>query len=385
MLVTIVIPTYERAGFVETAIESVLRQDHPEIELIVLDDGSTDETPEVLARIAERTDPQRFRWSRHDNVGQAETINRGFAEARGELLGYLSSDDYLLPGAISRLVQAAEQCPDAEVVYPWCQVVDGADRVRDTLEYVEHTLLDAVRWGACLVGSGALVRRSYYERVGGWDVSYGLSPDFEWWLRGGDVRFACVPEPLAVWRSHDGSLTTTTDAVRKMHELLRMLDELYARPDLPADVLAARNQAYASILIMSGAALQRPDDEDPRFAVYDRVAHLWSTDAREGQADAVRWLSEQARRFEHQVKVTEVMSEERYRTAKALESVVADREARIAELEAEVEALRAIPRPEPPPAPPAVRPAWLRAGRRLTPPRLRHHVGVVVHRLRSGL
>lgn len=385
MLVTIVIPTYDRAGFVETAIESVLQQDHPEVELIVLDDGSTDETPEVLARIAERADPERFRWSRHDNVGQAETINRGLAAARGELLGYLSSDDYLLPGALSRLVAAAERHPDAEVVYPWCHVVDEADRITDTLEYVEHTLVDALRWGSCLIGSGALVRRRFHERLGGWDASYRTCPDFEWWLRAGDTRFVCVPEPLAVWRGHAGSLSTAADVREKTGELLRMLDELFARDDLPAEAHAVRDEAYASTLIAAGTSLLGPDDEDPRFGVYDRVAHRWSTLQRESDEQVIPWMSEQLRRFEHQVQVTEVMSEERYQRAQALEGVVFDARQRIAELESELKALRmaaAATAPEPPPPP--RRPFWLRVGRRLTPPRLRHRIGVLVHRLRSA-
>ncbi len=384
MLVTIIIPTYQRAGFVETAIESVLQQDHPEIELIVLDDGSTDETPELLARIAERADPERFRWARHDNVGQAETINRGLAEARGELLGYLSSDDYLLPGAISRLVAAAEQHPEAEVVYPWCHVVDEADRITDTLEYVEHTFVDAVRWGACLIGSGALVRRRFHERIGGWDASYRTCPDFEWWLRAGDVRFVCVREPLAVWRGHEGSLSTTADVREKLGEHLRLLDGLFARDGLPAEVQAVRDEAYASVMIMCGMDLQGLDGDERRFVVYDQIGHRWSTVMREDSEQAIPWLTEQLRRVQHQLQVTEVMSEERYRRAQALEGVVADGRARIAQLEAELEALRAVPAPPPPPAPPPSRPLWLRAGRRLTPRRLRHRVGVAVHRLRSG-
>ncbi len=105
-LVSVVVPTYERAGFVETAVVSLLEQDYPALEVLAIDDGSRDETSVVLARIAERFAPDRFRWWQQENAGQAMTINRGLDQARGELLGYLSSDDYLLPGAISRLVEA---------------------------------------------------------------------------------------------------------------------------------------------------------------------------------------------------------------------------------------------------------------------------------------
>lgn len=377
MRVTIIVPTYERAGFVETAIESVLRQDHRELEVVAIDDGSTDETPEVLRRIAARNDAARFRWLRHDNVGQAATINRGLELARGELIGYLSSDDYLLPGAVSRLVRAAQEHPEADVVYPWNNVVDASDRVIDTLTFVEHTLVDAVRWGACLIGSGALVRRRYYERVGGWDPEYASGPDFEWWIRGGDTRFVCVPEPLAVWRTHSGSLTTTTDAVRRTREQLRMLDELYARDDVSPELLAVRNQAYASVLIAGGAVLQSASDEQPRFDVHDRVSGRWSQRGRQAEQQGIAHLTAHIHRVEHLLRVHETVSDQRFHTIAALQALADDRAARIAELERE---RAAAPAPGPSLAARA-RPLWLRVGRRCTPPALRHRVGVAVHRI----
>src|SRR5687768_2684338 len=110
-LVTIIVPTYNRAGLLEQAMDSVLEQAYPNLELLVLDDGSTDETREVLARYAERHS-DRLRWTRHENVGQARTLNRGFELARGELIGYLNSDDLMLPGAIEKLAAALASEPD---------------------------------------------------------------------------------------------------------------------------------------------------------------------------------------------------------------------------------------------------------------------------------
>ena len=106
-LVSIVVPTFDRAGYVETAILSLLHQDYPALEVIVVDDGSRDQTRAILSRIGERFPTERFRWLGHANQGQAYSINRGFEAARGELLGYLSSDDFLVPGAITSLVRAA--------------------------------------------------------------------------------------------------------------------------------------------------------------------------------------------------------------------------------------------------------------------------------------
>ncbi len=102
-LVTIIVPAYNRAGgLLEETLDSILGQDYANLECLVLDDGSTDQTPQVLERYAEGH-PQRMRWERHENMGQAKTINRGFEMARGELIGYLNSDDLFLPGAIAKL------------------------------------------------------------------------------------------------------------------------------------------------------------------------------------------------------------------------------------------------------------------------------------------
>jgi glycosyltransferase involved in cell wall biosynthesis len=83
LLVSIVVPTFDRAGYVETAILSLLEQDYSALEVIVVDDGSQDETRAVLSRISERFPGERFRWISHPNQGQAASINRGFDAARG--------------------------------------------------------------------------------------------------------------------------------------------------------------------------------------------------------------------------------------------------------------------------------------------------------------
>ncbi len=387
MRVSIVIPTYERAGFVETAVESVLRQEHADLELLVVDDGSTDGTAAVLERIAERTDPARFRWWRHDNVGQSETINRGFARATGELLGYLSSDDYLLPGAVERLVAAAQEHPDADVVYPWCDVIDPADRTVDTLELLEHTMVDALRWNLCLVASGALVRRRFLERVGGWDPGYPNCPDYEWWLRDPHARFVRVPERLAVWRQHDASLTTAMGSRGRFDDQLRMFDEIFARADLPAEVVAVRDEAYASLFISAGVTLLRADVDDQRFAVFDEVGGRVSRFGRDAEAHSVRHHAERIAGLARQAEQLDRRAANRERTIDAQRRLAEHREVRIAELErqlAELHAASAGAGSSPPSASGPYRPAWLRAGRRLTPPALRHRVGVAVHRLRGS-
>jgi glycosyltransferase involved in cell wall biosynthesis len=123
LTVTIVTPAYNRAGFLGETIESVLAQDYPRIDHLVVDDGSTDGTPELLEHYR-LLHPDRFRWVRHENMGQPKSINRGFSLAKGDALLILNSDDTLLEGAISRLVAAMDDNPKAVAVFPDYRVID---------------------------------------------------------------------------------------------------------------------------------------------------------------------------------------------------------------------------------------------------------------------
>lgn len=348
LLVSIVIPTYDRVGWVETAIQSVLTQDHPAVELIVVDDGSADETPALLERIAARHDPARLRLLRHGNVGQSATINRGFALARGELLGYLSSDDHLMPGALTRLVAEARAHPDAEVLYPSYLLTDETGTVFDTIIPGPHTAAHALAWASCMPGPGALVRRRLYERIGGWDPTYRYSPDYEWWLRAGEAVFRHVPEPLAVWRSHGGSISIGGLSVDTIYERLRLLDELFAREDLPEDVRAVRHRAYAATLVQ--CALFLPDNgigaADGRFVVQDALGEAISTRARTIAADRTRALEAENTSLRRHLELLDEQERANHGAAEAarasnelLRATLAEREAQLAAARAELEAL----------------------------------------------
>jgi len=111
-LVSIVTPTYNQAAFLPETIESVLAQDYPHIEYIVIDDGSTDETPEILTRYTGR-----LSWESQSNRGQTPTINKGWQGSHGEIITWLNSDDTYLPGAVSKAVDYFQKHPDVDVVY----------------------------------------------------------------------------------------------------------------------------------------------------------------------------------------------------------------------------------------------------------------------------
>ena len=122
-LVSIITPAYNRAAFLDETISSVLNQDYRNLEYIVLDDGSIDDTREVVKKYSDR-----ITYDRHDNMGEARTVNKGFSMARGEIIGVVNSDDPLLPGAISSIVAELLSRPDVLVVYPDWYVIDCEGR-----------------------------------------------------------------------------------------------------------------------------------------------------------------------------------------------------------------------------------------------------------------
>src|SRR5689334_3258701 len=114
--VSIVTPSYQQGRFLPEAIESVLAQDYPEIEHLVIDGGSSDESVAVLQRYGSRL----AYWESQRDKGQADALNKGFARARGEILGWLNADDTYEPGAVRRAVEALAARPDVDVISGRC-------------------------------------------------------------------------------------------------------------------------------------------------------------------------------------------------------------------------------------------------------------------------
>jgi glycosyltransferase involved in cell wall biosynthesis len=124
-LVSIVTPSLNQGGFIEEAILSVVEQDYPRLEHIVVDGGSVDETLEILRRYTH------LRWVSEPDNGQATAINKGFRMASGAILGWLNADDYLLPGAVAAAVQVLSETGCALVHGGWRQVRDDGTTIRD--------------------------------------------------------------------------------------------------------------------------------------------------------------------------------------------------------------------------------------------------------------
>jgi hypothetical protein len=267
--VSFVIATYNRPEWLRLSMDSVLAQDYPDLELLVMDDGSTHETADLLAGYAGRYPPERFRYSRHENMGQARTLNRGYEMSRGDLIGYLPDDDLLAPGAVSKLVTALRD-PEVVCAYGGYRIIDPEGHVIDTVRPMEYSPIMAYRQMDTVIAPGGLVRRASLLASGGWDPSLHYMPDLILWMRVGLAGpMVRVSEPLASWRRHEGGLSMQTGRER-LKEFIRMVEMGDALLELPAEAHAVRAEAFRNACIQAAlfaAGTGPPPGE--RFAAID--------------------------------------------------------------------------------------------------------------------
>src|ERR1700722_3868709 len=182
-LVSIVTACYNAAQFIEETMESVLAQDYPRIEYIVMDGGSTDETVDILARYESRFPSHiKYSWISEKDNGAGDAVNRGFARSSGEIFAYLHADDILLAGAISAAVRAFEENPQADVVYGGAFWIDEAG-ARIGPYPTRDFDRDLLAQECFICQPASFIRRSAFENSGGLDPALQSAFDYELWMR----------------------------------------------------------------------------------------------------------------------------------------------------------------------------------------------------------
>lgn len=246
-MVSVVIPAYNHARYIEEAILSVLKQTYTKIELIVLDDGSTDDTAEILKRYSGR-----FYWESQPNMGQAHTLNKGWQMARGDLLSYLSADDVLLPDAVASAVECLCVNPQAVLTYCDFSLIDPSSRpirkvITPDFDY-KRMLVDVT----CPPGPGVIFRRSAFEAAGLWNQRLRQMPDYEYWLRLGlEGIFVRIPRVLAGFRIHESSQTFSQTSEERAEEPVRIIATFFDNPRVPTELKRLKDQALSSSYLVS--------------------------------------------------------------------------------------------------------------------------------------
>ena len=246
--VTVVIPLHNLGAYLPEAIDSVLAQTLPpeQIEIIVVDDGSTDDS----AIIARRYVP-RVRLVEQPNRGVSAARNAGIREARGEFVAFLDADDRIRPEKLATEVAAFAAAPDRGIVYSgWHYINETGGTLPETgVPRQEGALLPLLVLGNLVHPHAPLVRRDALGHVGGFDESLSPAADWDLWLRltRAGATWAPTGLPLAEYRIRPDAMHK--DVGRMQADCLRVLDKLFADPTLPPDVVALRPEAHQSVYL----------------------------------------------------------------------------------------------------------------------------------------
>ena len=228
-LLSVIIPTFNRAFYILTVLESVLKQTYRNMEVLVVDDGSKDSTKEVLAPYLHK-----IQYIYQDNRGNAAARNAGLKQAKGKYVAFLDSDDYWAQEKCEKQVAFLEKHPDCAFVYCGAYLInadgqvtgkrllqDGEDLSFETL-FIKNRIISL---------SFVMVRKEFLDAIGGFDETLKQSPDYDLYLRlAKRYKYACLDEPLCYYRVHAGNINGNLEGRLKAHL------HIFSKPQIVGDL-----------------------------------------------------------------------------------------------------------------------------------------------------
>lgn len=229
-------PSLNQGAFLEEAIRSVLLQSYPDVELIVIDGGSTDGSVDTIRKYA----PWLAHWTCEDDGGPADALNKGFARATGDVLGFLNSDDFLLPGCLARVADEFLNRPGADVVSGHGFMAKASSEL-GTRIFSDRWDVTRFTYGACiLVQPATFFRRGAFQRVGRFDANNRTAWDAQLWadMALAGATFHVIDAPLAVHRIHPASISGDARLRRQRSDDMSTIQRmLRGRCEIPRDRL----------------------------------------------------------------------------------------------------------------------------------------------------
>ncbi len=217
-LVSIVTPSYNQGRFLEATIRSVLEQEYPAIEYIIVDGGSTDDSVEIIQRYADRL----AWWVSEKDQGQTDAINKGFARARGQVLAWLNSDDTYTPGAVSAAVAFLREHPEVGLVYGQANFINEVGQVIGRFPAAQTSYRRLRRGFVHIPQQSAFFRADLWKKVAPLDPSFYFAMDYDLWVRLARLApLQHVPQCWANFRLHASGKTIVADE-RCWQEMLKV-------------------------------------------------------------------------------------------------------------------------------------------------------------------
>lgn len=219
-LVSIVTPSFNQARYIEATIQSVLAQDYPRIEYLIVDGGSTDGTVEIIKKYALESGsvlPENQKhgiawWVSEPDMGQTDAINKGFGRAQGQILAWLNSDDTYEPGAVSATVKYLMDHPNVGMAYSDCNFIDEEGRVIGKFGSAQTDYRLLRRGYVHIPQQTMFFRAELWKQVGPLDPSFYFAMDYDLWTRlAARTELKYVPQTWANFRLHTTGKTIAAD------------------------------------------------------------------------------------------------------------------------------------------------------------------------------
>ncbi len=252
-LVSIVTPSYNQCQFLEKTILSVLDQDYPSIEYIIIDDGSTDGSVEIIKKYERHL----AYWESRPNRGQSDAINTGWKRAKGEILAYLNSDDVYMPGAVSTVVEYLSQHPEIAIVYGDCMMITEDDEEISIYRAKPFNYRKVLEKGINpILQPSAFIRREVLSRVGYLDPDLYAAMDWDFWLRSAMYyKFAYIQKCLSGYRlHHDSKSVNPAKRLKAASDYIRIYNKLLSHPDFPEDLCRKRRRLMSRAYFIAAQA-----------------------------------------------------------------------------------------------------------------------------------
>jgi glycosyltransferase involved in cell wall biosynthesis len=228
--VSVVIPVHNCERYVREAIDSVLNQTYKDVEVIVINDGSTDKTEEMLREYGDK-----IGWKSQENKGQASAVNEGFRMAKGEYIAYLDADDVCLPERFDNQVRYLDDHGDVGLVYSDCYQIDEYGKIVRTIRSRPHDKFVLLQ-GNYVARSAVMHRRECLNAVGLFDESITGDDDWDMWIRiSEEFGMGYIGKPLMGYRVHGANISLMRPArlSRGRRMRVRILEKTYERRERP--------------------------------------------------------------------------------------------------------------------------------------------------------
>ncbi|MSP11787.1 MAG: glycosyltransferase [Chloroflexi bacterium] len=251
--ISVIIPVYNSSRFIAQTIESVLAQTYTDYEIIVVDDGSTDDIHQCLMPYLDK-----IKYIYQKNQERSVARNRGVTASSGEYLVFLDGDDLLLPHKLAKQSAILDHYPNVGLVAGGYQYINENNTIlREIRAWLYNPSLDleSILFRSLTVIHAVLLRRSWFDKVGGFDPQFSGPEDMDLWYRLSLAGCPMVWERSIVCQYRIHSSNSTINVKKHYDTFFAVLDKLFSRSDIPAHIRARRNELYAQICLTEAGQL----------------------------------------------------------------------------------------------------------------------------------